>query len=119
MASEDALVMPWSSDSEDAKNLFNNGMWQLYNLEWEQANDSFSSAIDIDDSFALAYAMRARVNFFLQNQGKVEENLDIAVSMSLNASEEEKNMIMSLAKDTEDGTNTFNRVVERLVKKIS
>ena len=26
-------------------------------------------------------------------------------------------MIMALAKDTEDGTNTFNRVVERLVKK--
>ena len=117
MASEDALIMAWSSDSEDAKNLFNNGMWQLYNLEWEQANDSFTSAIDIDDSFALAYAMRARVNFFLQNQGKVEENLDIAVSMSLNASEEERNMIMALAKDTEDGTNTFNRVVERLVKK--
>jgi len=117
MASEDALIMAWSSDSEDAKNLFNNGMWQLYNLEWEQANDSFTSAIDIDDSFALAYAMRARVNFFLQNQGKVEENLDIAVSMSLNASEEEKNMIMALAKDTEDGTNTFNRVVEQLVSK--
>ena len=117
MASEDVKIMPWSSDSEDAKNLFNNGMWQLYNLEWEQANDSFTSAIDIDDSFALAYAMRARVNFFLQNQGKVEENLDIAVSMSLNASEEEKSMIMALAKDTEDGTNTFNRVVERLVKK--
>ena len=117
MASEDALIMSWSSDSEDAKNLFNNGMWQLYNLEWEQANDSFTSAIDIDDSFALAYAMRARVNFFLQNQGKVEENLDIAVSMSLNASAEEKKMIMALAKDTEDGTNTFNRVVERLVKK--
>ena len=74
MASEDVKIMPWSSDSEDAKNLFNNGIWQLYNLEWEQANDSFTSAIDIDDSFALAYAMRARVNFFLQNQGKVEEN---------------------------------------------
>ena len=117
MASEDALIMPWSSDSEDAKNLFNNGMWQLYNLEWELANDSFAAAIDIDNSFALAYAMRARVNFFLQNQGKVEENLDIAVSMSLNASAEEQKMIMALAKDTEDGTNTFNRVVERLVRK--
>ena len=43
--------------------------------------------------------------------------MDIAVSMSLNASEEEKKMIMALAKDTEDGTNTFNRVVEQLVSK--
>jgi len=117
MASEDALIMLWSSDSENAKNLFNNGMWQLYNLEWEQANDSFTAAIDIDNSFALAYAMRARANFFLQNQGEVEENLDIAVSMSLNASEDEQRMIMALADDTENSTNTFNRVVEGLVKK--
>ena len=59
----------------------------------------------------------ARANFFLQNQGEVEENLDIAVSMSLNASEDEQRMIVALADDTENSTNTFNRVVEGLVKK--
>jgi tetratricopeptide (TPR) repeat protein len=117
MAGEDVLIMQWSSESEDAKNLFNNGMWQLYNLEWELANNSFTEAIDIDGSFALAYAMRARVNYFLENQAMVEENLDVSVSMSLNASAEEKKMIMALAQDNENGTNTFNRVVERLVKK--
>ena len=117
MASEDAKVMNWTSESEEARNAFNIGMWQLYNLEWEQAGQSFSSAIELDESFALAYAMRARTNYFLQNQGKVAEDLDIAVSMSINASPEEKKMIMALSNDNNLGTNSFNQVVERLVRK--
>ena len=59
MASEDSKVMQWTSESDEAKSAFNMGMWQLYNLEWEQANESFAKAIEIDESFALAYAMRA------------------------------------------------------------
>ena len=117
MSSEDAKVMNWTSESEEARNAFNVGMWQLYNLEWEQAGQSFSSAIELDESFALAYAMRARTNYFLQNQGKVAEDLDIAVSMSINASPEEKKMIMALSNDNNLGTNSFNQVVERLVRK--
>ena len=117
MSSEDAKVMNWTSESEEARNAFNIGMWQLYNLEWEQADQSFSSAIELDESFALAYAMRARTNYFLQNQGKVAEDLDIAVSMSINASPEEKKMIMALSNDNNLGTNSFNQVVERLVRK--
>ena len=117
MASEDALIMQWSSDFEEAKNLFNQGMWQLYNLEWEEADDSFSSAIEIDDSFALAYAMKARVSYFQQDEESMKEELDIAVSMSISSSSEEKKMIMSLSNDLKDGTNTFNRVIERLVRK--
>ena len=117
MSSEDAKVMNWTSVSEEARNAFNIGMWQLYNLEWEQAGQSFSSAIELDESFALAYAMRARTNYFLQNQGKVAEDLDIAVSMSINASPEEKKMIMALSNDNNLGTNSFNQVVERLVRK--
>ena len=117
MSSEDAKVMNWTSESEEARNAFNIGMWQLYNLEWEQAGQSFSSAIELDESFALAYAMRARTNYFLQNQGKVAEDLDIAVSMSINASSEEKKMIMALSNDNNLGTNSFNQVVERLVRK--
>ena len=117
MSSEDAKVMNWTSESEEARNAFNIGMWQLYNLEWEQAGQSFSSAIELDESFALAYAMRARTNYFLQNQGKVAEDLDIAVSMSINASPEEKKMIMALSNDNNLGTNSFNQVVERLVRK--
>ena len=117
MSSEDAKVMNWTSESEEARNAFNIGMWQLYNLEWEQAGQSFSSAVELDESFALAYAMRARTNYFLQNQGKVAEDLDIAVSMSINASPEEKKMIMALSNDNNLGTNSFNHVVERLVRK--
>ena len=117
MSSEDAKVMNWTSESEEARNAFNIGMWQLYNLEWEQAGQSFSSAIELDESFALAYAMRARTNYFLQNQGKVAEDLDIAVSMAINASPEEKKMIMALSNDNNLGTNSFNQVVERLVRK--
>ena len=117
MAEEENGLIKWTSEKQDAKNLFNQGVWQFYNLEWEKANNSFTAAIEMDESFAIAYAMRARTHFFMQNQSAGTEDLDIAVSMSLNASDEEKNMIMALAKDTEDGTNTFNRVVERLVSK--
>ncbi len=117
MSSEDVKVMNWTSESEEARDEFNTGMWQLYNLEWEQADFSFSSAIELDESFALAYAMRARTNYFMQNQGKVAEDLDIAVSMSINASPEERKMIMALSNDNNLGTNSFNRVVERLVRK--
>ena len=117
MSSEDAKVMRWTSESEEARNAFNTGMWQLYNLEWEQAEQSFSSAIELDESFALAYAMRARTNYFMQNQGRVAEDLDVAVSMSINASPEEKKMIMALSNDNNLGTNSFNQVVERLVRR--
>ena len=115
MASEDAKVIKWTSESDEAKSAFNMGMWQLYNLEWEQANESFSSAIEQDESFALAYAMRARTHFLMQNQSSGAEDLDIAVSMSINASAEEKKMILALYNDNKLGTNSFNQVVERLV----
>ena len=115
MASEDAKVIKWTSESDEAKSAFNMGMWQLYNLEWEQANASFSSAIEQDESFAIAYAMRARTHFLMQNQSSGAEDLDIAVSMSINASAEEKKIILSLYNDNQLGTNSFNRVVERLV----
>ena len=115
MASEDAKVIKWTSESDEAKSAFNMGMWQLYNLEWEQANESFSSAIEQDESFALAYAMRARTHFLMQNQSSGAEDLDIAVSMSINASAEEKKMILALYNDNQLGTNSFNQVVERLV----
>ena len=115
MASEDAKVIKWTSESDEAKSAFNMGMWQLYNLEWEQANESFSSAIEQDESFAIAYAMRARTHFLMQNQSSGAEDLDIAVSMSINASAEEKKIILSLYNDNQLGTSSFNRVVERLV----
>jgi len=117
MASEDAKVMQWTSESDEAKSAFNSGMWQLYNLEWEQANESFSNAIEIDESFALAYAMRARTHFFMENQSSAAEDLEVAVSMSLNATAEEKKMILALYNDNELGTRSFNQVVERLVSK--
>ena len=92
-------------------------MWHLYNLEWEQANEAFSKAIETDESFALAYAMRARTHRLMQNQTLSDEDLEIAVSMSENASNEEKKMIMALSDDNELGTNSFNRVIERLAAK--
>ena len=117
MASENAKVMQWTSESDEAKSAFNTGMWQLYNLEWEQANESFSNAIEIDESFALAYAMRARTHFFMENQSSAAEDLEVAVSMSLNATAEEKKMILALYNDNELGTRSFNQVVERLVSR--
>ena len=95
MASEDVKVMQWTSESDEAKSAFNTGMWQFYNLEWEEANKSFSDAIEEDESFALAYAMRARTYFLMENQSSGAEDLEVAVSMSLNATAEEKKMILS------------------------
>ena len=117
MASEDVKVMQWTSESDEAKSAFNRGMWQFYNLEWEEANKSFSDAIEEDESFALAYAMRARTHFLMENQSSGAEDLEVAVSMSLNATAEEKKMILSLYNDNELGTKSFNQVVERLVRK--
>ena len=117
MASEDVKVMQWTSESDEAKSAFNRGMWQFYNLEWEEANKSFSDAIEEDESFALAYAMRARTYFLMENQSSGAEDLEVAVSMSLNATAEEKKMILSLYNDNELGTKSFNQVVERLVRK--
>ena len=117
MAREDVKVMQWTSESDKAKSAFNRGMWQFYNLEWEEANKSFSDAIEEDESFALAYAMRARTHFLMENQSSGAEDLEVAVSMSLNATAEEKKMILSLYNDNELGTKSFNQVVERLVRK--
>ena len=117
MAREDVKVMQWTSESDEAKSAFNTGMWQFYNLEWEKANKSFSDAIEEDESFALAYAMRARTHFLMENQSSGAEDLEVAVSMSLNATAEEKKMILSLYNDNELGTKSFNQVVERLVRK--
>jgi tetratricopeptide (TPR) repeat protein len=115
MASEDAKVMQWTSESDKAKSAFNTGLWQFFNLEWEEANNSFTTAIEMDESFAFAYAMRARTYRLMQNQNSATEDLDIAVSMSLNASVEEKKMILSLYNDNQLGTNSFDKVVDRLV----
>ena len=115
MASEDAGLIKWTSEKQDAKNLFNQGMWQFYNLEWEKANNSFTAAIEMDESFALAYAMRARTHRLMQNQSSATEDLDVAVSMSINASAEEKKMILTLYNDNQLGTNSFDKVIERLV----
>ncbi len=117
MSSDDSKVMNWTSESDDAKTAFNIGLWELYNLEWEKANESFSKAIETDESFALAYAMRARTHNLMQNQSASSEDLEVAVSMSENASPEEKKMIMALSNDSELGTNSFNKVIERLVRK--
>ena len=117
MSSDNSKVMNWTSESNEAKTAFNVGLWELYNLEWEKANESFSTAIEIDESFALAYAMRARTHNLMQNQSASVVDLEIAVSMSENASPEEKKMIMALSNDSELGTNSFKKVIERLVRK--
>jgi tetratricopeptide (TPR) repeat protein len=108
-----------TSDNDEAKNAFDMGRWQLYNLEWENAHKSFSNAIELDGSFALAYAMRARTSGFLGNQGDIADDLDIAVSMSLNASEDEAAMINAVANDMKNGTSTFNVLSESLSDKYS
>ena len=112
-------ILEVTSDSDEAKNAFDMGRWQLYNLEWENAHKSFSNAIEQDANFALAYAMRARTSGFLGNQGDIADDLDIAVSMSLNASEDEAAMINAVASDMKNGTSTFNVISESLADKYS
>ena len=112
-------ILKVTSDNDEAKNAFDMGRWQLYNLEWENAHKSFSNAIELDGSFALAYAMRARTSGFLGNQGDIADDLDIAVSMSLNASEDEAAMINAVANDMKNGTSTFNVLSESLSDKYS
>ena len=119
LSHDEAKVMRLSTESQDASNAFDRARWQLYNLEWENAHKSFSYAIEQDPNFALAYAMRARTSDFLGNQGDIEDDLDIAVSMSLNASEDEAAMINAVANDMKNGTNTFNALSEALSDKYS
>ncbi|MEE3241595.1 MAG: hypothetical protein VX207_00750, partial [Candidatus Neomarinimicrobiota bacterium] len=118
-ANGEAKIMPSSTENQDAKNAFNVGGWYLYNIDWDRAYEKFSEAIELDPNFALAYAMRARTSFFLGNTDDLVDDLDIAVSMSLNASEDEGLLINALAIDVKDGTSTFNDLVERLAKKYS
>ena len=80
---------------------------------------SFSYAIEQDPTFALAHAMRARTSSFLGNQGDIADDLDISVSMSLNASDDEAAMINAVANDMKNGTSTFNALSERLADKYS
>jgi len=110
--------MPSSTENQDAKNAFNVGGWYLYNIDWDRAYEKFSEAIELDPNFALAYGMRARTSAFLGNGEDLVDDLDIAVSMSLNASEDEASLINALAASVTDGTNdTFNKTVEELAAK--
>ena len=114
-ANGEAMVMPSSTENQDAKNAFNVGGWYLYNIDWDRAYEKFSEAIELDPNFALAYGMRARTSAFLGNEEDLRDDLDIAVSMSLNATEDEASLINALAASVADGTNdVFNKTVEAL-----
>ncbi|MEE3302034.1 MAG: hypothetical protein VX176_03090, partial [Candidatus Neomarinimicrobiota bacterium] len=117
-ANGEAKIMPSSTENQDAKNAFNVGGWYLYNIDWDRAYEKFSEAIELDPNFALAYGMRARTSAFLGNGEDLVDDLDIAVSMSLNASDDEASLINALAASVKDGTNdTFNKTVEELAAK--
>ena len=117
-ANGEAKIMPSSTENQDAKNAFNVGGWYLYNIDWDRAYEKFSEAIELDPNFALAYGMRARTSAFLGNGEDLVDDLDIAVSMSLNASEDEASLINALAASVTDGTNdAFNKTVEELAVK--
>jgi len=114
----EAIVMPSSTENQDAKNAFNVGGWYLYNIDWDRAYEKFSEAIALDPNFALAYGMRARTSAFLGNEEDFRDDLDIALSMSLNATEDEVSLINALAASVADGTNdAFNSTVEELAVK--
>ena len=117
-ANGEAKIMPSSTENQDAKNAFNVGGWYLYNIDWDRAYEKFSEAIELDPNFALAYGMRARTSAFLGNGEDLVDDLDIAVSMSLNATEDEASLINALALSVTDGTNdVFNKTVEELAAK--
>ncbi len=117
-ANGEAIIMSSSTENQDAKNAFNVGGWYLYNIDWDRAYEKFSEAIELDPNFALAYGMRARTSAFLGNGEDLVDDLDIAVSMSLNATEDEASLINALALSVTDGTNdVFNKTVEELAAK--
>ena len=119
-ANGEAMIMPSSTENQDAKNAFNVGTWYLYNIDWDRAYEKYSEAIELDPNFALAYGMRARTSAFLGNEEDFKDDLDIALSMSLNATEDEAALINALAESVADGTNdAFNSTVEKLASKYS
>ena len=78
-AQYDRAVIALSNSEETAVNLFNKGLAQLLNKDFNNALASFQESIQKDGNFALASYGAAVANARLQNEAKVIENLTNAV----------------------------------------
>lgn len=79
-AQYDRAVIALSNSEETAINLFNKGLAQLLNKDFNNALASFQESIQADGDFALASYGAAVANARLQDEAKTIENLTNAVS---------------------------------------
>jgi len=79
-AQYDRAVIALSNAEETAVNLFNKGLAQVLNKDYNNALASFQEAIEKDANYALASYGAAVANARLGNEAKVIENLTNAVS---------------------------------------
>ncbi|HEX9649636.1 MAG TPA: hypothetical protein VGA21_03695 [Cyclobacteriaceae bacterium] len=79
-AQYDRAVIALSNSQETAVNLFNKGLAQLLNKDFNNALASFQEAIQKDGNLALASYGAAVANARLQNEARVIENLTNAVT---------------------------------------
>ncbi|MEO1053327.1 MAG: hypothetical protein AAFX87_22025 [Bacteroidota bacterium] len=80
MADYGSAIQSTTSGQEIAVNLFNKGLAQLLNKDFENAVNSFAEATEKDGDFALAYYGAAVAQARLSNETAVIENLTSAVS---------------------------------------
>ena len=82
--------MEWSSDSANAVSAFKSGVWQFYNIHWDNAREKFEEAIKIDPEFAMPYLYLVLTP---GDSARSEEARKIADGLSSSANYFEKSLI--------------------------
>lgn len=81
IAKYEEAVRAASSAEESAENLFNLGLAQLLNKDYQNAVNSFNQAAEKDSDFAKAYYGAAIANARMNNADMMYENIQKAVNM--------------------------------------
>ncbi|MGK7388947.1 MAG: TPR end-of-group domain-containing protein [Candidatus Cyclobacteriaceae bacterium M2_1C_046] len=81
IAEYDEAVRAASSAEETAENLFNLGLAQVLDKDYQNAINSFEQAAEKDADYAKAYYGAAIANAHLQNDDRVYENIEQAISL--------------------------------------
>ena len=79
MAKYNDAVRSTSSGDESTDNLFNKGLAQVLNQDYQNAVNSFEDVIEKDNNYALAYYGASVAQARLGNEGEVISNLKMAV----------------------------------------
>lgn len=97
-----------SSSEESAKNLFNLGLAQVLNKDYNNALSSFEEAAAQDGDFAKAYYGAAIANARMNNAEAVYENIEQAVSLDPSLKDDIMNdLVFNAMADTETFQNLF------------